>query len=81
MIDLPAAIVDPVSGIVEQPGYSTVTFPLDQKELDIFHKPPFRVGLELNFRETQDFVLIRGSDYLEFQGHAEVTILFKDDQD
>ena len=81
VIDLPAAIVDPVSGIVDQPGYSTVTFPLDQKELDIFHKPPFRVGLELNFRETQDFVLIRGSDYLEFQGHAEVTILFKDDQD
>ncbi|MEJ2048450.1 MAG: hypothetical protein P8Y60_01145 [Calditrichota bacterium] len=81
MIDLPAALVDPVSGIVEQPGYGTVTFPLNQKELDIFHKPPFRVGLELNFQATQDFVLIRGSDYLEFQGHAEVTILFKDDQD
>jgi hypothetical protein len=81
VIDLPAATVDPVTGIVEQPGDGTVTFPLNQTELSIFHKPPFRVGLELNFQETQDYVLIRGSDYLQFQGHAEVTILFKDDQD
>jgi hypothetical protein len=81
VIDLPAATVNPVTGIVEQPGDGTVTFPLNQTELSIFHKPPFRVGLELNFQETQDYVLIRGSDYLQFQGHAEVTILFKDDQD
>jgi hypothetical protein len=78
-VNLPEAVVDPSTGFVEQPGEGTILITLNQQELDIFRKPPFRVGMQLVFSQTNGFVMVRSSDYIEFQGYAKITVLFKDE--
>lgn len=79
IIEIPAATIDPLTGFVNEPGEGTIDLSLSRKELKLFQHPPLQVGLQLNLNQTNGFVLLRGSDYLQFRGVAEITVLFKDE--
>jgi hypothetical protein len=72
------AIVDPSTGFVTEPTESEFLINLTMEELQVFVKLPFRVGLKLNLDNTNGFVILRGSDYVEFSGIIETEILFKE---
>ncbi len=77
-VAVPAAQVDPVTGFVTQPAEETFTMELNPQEISIFHSPPIRLGLILHLDNTNGFVILRGSDYLEFSGNIEIRIVFRD---
>ena len=72
------AIVDPSTGFVTEPTESEFLINLTMEELQVFVKLPFRVGLKLHLDNTNGFVILRGSDYVEFSGIIETEILFKE---
>jgi hypothetical protein len=78
MVEVPAAEVDPITGFVSQPAVGNFTIELNQQELSIFHRPPIKTGLRLHLDDTNGFVVLRGSDYLDFSGKIETEIIFKD---
>jgi hypothetical protein len=77
-IDIPAAQVDPVTGFVTQPVEQEFSIPMTQQEVALFGLPPLRLGLLLKLNETNGFVVLRGSDYVEFSGNIVTELLIKD---
>ncbi|GAB4368726.1 MAG: hypothetical protein Kow0042_10030 [Calditrichia bacterium] len=66
-------------GWVTQPSENTVVLELSRSEMELFQHPPLRVGILVNFAETDGFVVLRGSDYIDISGNVEVQVLFKDE--
>jgi len=77
-VSVPEAVVDPSSGFVTEPSETEYTIDLTMEELQVFVKLPFRVGLKLHMDNTSGYVVLRGSDFVEFSGLIETEILFKD---
>ncbi len=77
-IDIPPAQVDPATGFVIQPAEQEFSFPLSQEEIALFGHPPLRLGLLLKLDNTNGFVVLRGSDYVEFSGNIITELLIKD---
>ncbi len=73
------AAVNPSTGFVEVPEENEITFQLNADELRIFKNVPIRVGFLINLEETNDFVVLQGSDFLQISGEFQVSILVKDD--
>jgi len=72
------AVVDPSTGFVIETTETEFLINLTMDELQVFVKLPFRVGIKLNLDDTNGFVILRGSDYVEFSGLIETEILFKE---
>ncbi len=77
-VSVPEAVVDPSTGFVTEPTETEYTIDLTMQELQVFVKLPFRVGLKLHLDNTNGYVVLRGSDFVEFSGLIETEILFKD---
>lgn len=77
-VSVSPAVVDPLTGFVTEPNESEFIINLSMDELQVFVKLPFRVGLKLHLDNTNGFVILRGSDYVEFTGNVETEILFKE---
>jgi hypothetical protein len=71
--------VDPLTGFVSQPIESQTTLELNTQELNVFKNDRLQVGVLLNLEETNGFVVLRGSDFLQFSGRLEFEVLFKED--
>lgn len=78
-IDVEEGLVDPATGFVTQPVESEVILTLSKDELKIFQEPFLRTGAVFYLAETDDFVVLRGSDYLQISGLVKMKILFKDE--
>ncbi|MBN2366280.1 MAG: hypothetical protein EH225_09995 [Calditrichaeota bacterium] len=75
---LPEAQVDPVTGFVLQSAEREIVMNLSQNEIGLFGYPPLRVGLLLRLKETNGFVIVRGSDFVSFSGNIETEMVIKD---
>jgi hypothetical protein len=82
---IPQASVNPSTGFVTAPTETEFTIELSMDELRIFLEPshyprpqPIRVGIKARLDDTNGYVTMRGSDYLEFSGFIQTEIIFKD---
>ncbi|MFZ0389972.1 MAG: hypothetical protein WAN36_05895 [Calditrichia bacterium] len=72
------AVKDPISGLISEPAESSLDFELSQEELTLFQTPPLRVGFLVKLSDTNGYVLLRGSNYLEISGQFEIQFLVKE---
>lgn len=77
--DITPGEVDPLTGFVSQSVETQTTIELNTQELNVFKNDRLQVGVLLNLDETDGFVIIRGSDFLQFSGRLEFEVLFKED--
>ncbi len=75
------ASVDPATGFVNNAEESQINFYLNKQELQVFSHPPVRIGVSLNLEETNGYVVLQGSDFIEFSGKFEIKVLVKDDDE
>ncbi len=73
------APTDPSTGFVTEARESEIEFGLNTRELRVFKNPPIRIGFRLKIADTNGFVVLRGSDYLQLSGEFEINLLVKDD--
>ena len=78
-IVLNPAPTDPATGFVIEAQESNIEFGLNRREMRIFKNPPIRIGFRLKIADTNGFVVLRGSDYLQLSGEFEINLLVKDD--
>jgi len=78
-IVLSPASTDPSTGFVTEAQESEIEFGLNTRELRVFRNPPIRIGFWLKIADTNGFVVLRGSDYLQLSGEFEINLLVKDD--
>ena len=78
VINISPAHIDPQTGFVSQAVTSNYSIDLNRKELTIFQNPPLRTGWRIRLNDTNGYVIMRGSDYLEFSGKIETEIIFRD---
>jgi hypothetical protein len=74
------AIVNPSTGYVITPTENHINFRLSKEEISIFKYPPLRIGILLVVEETDTFVVLHGSDYLEVSGEFQFELLFKEEE-
>ncbi len=79
-IQMQKAPVDPATGFVNESQLSQVEFSLNTRNLEVFKNSPIRIGMLLLLDETNQYVVLRGSDFVEISGEFEITVLFKDDK-
>lgn len=77
-ISMEAAPVDPVSGFVTVARESEVLLYLNQREVQLFSRPPLRYGYQLRVPDTGGFVTLRYSDYVRMPGSANLRLLIND---
>jgi hypothetical protein len=77
-VNVAEAVVNPSTGFVTEPTETEFLINLNIEELQVFVRLPFRVGIKLNLDDTNGFVILRGSDYVEFSGIIETEVLFKE---
>jgi hypothetical protein len=82
---IPQAPVNPATGFVTAPVETEFIIELSMQELQIFLEPsnyprrqPIQVGIKVQLDNTNGYVTMRSSDYLEFSGFIQTEIIFKD---
>lgn len=76
-IAVPAAEVDPLSGLVINSRENQVTLPLNRREIRLFKDPPLRYGYQVLVDPTDGVVTLRYSDFLRIIGSARLNTLVK----
>ncbi len=72
--------VDAATGYVSQAYENNILLELSEKEINILTSPPYRVGVEARFQDTQGTVSVRSTDYLEFKGLAKFKLYVNPDE-
>jgi len=62
--------VDAGTGYVTQAYENAIKLELTEEEIGILTTPPYRVGVEARFQDTQGTVAVRSTDFLKFSGLA-----------
>ncbi len=66
--------VDAATGFVSQAYENAIRLELTEHEISILTSPPYRIGVEASFMDTQGTVAIRSTDFLEFNGLAKFKV-------
>ncbi len=77
-ISMTAAPTDPATGFVTGEQNSRIQVTLNQRELRLFQNPPLQFGYQIRFDDTDGFVTLRYSDYVNMLGEVRVNILIED---
>jgi len=79
-IEMDPAVIDPATGFAEEETVTEVEFMLSREELRVFRNSQIRTGLRLYLYETPGPIILRGSDFVEFNGQLEMKIRIKDEK-
>ncbi len=78
-IHITAAEVDPATGFVLDGKSSEVSLALNKRELGLIKNPPIQVGVQIRADDTEDFVTLRQSDYIQVFGGVNLRLLVRGD--
>lgn len=77
-IQLQPGTVDPVTGFVTSPRSNTITFSLNNNEIQLFGNPPLRVGYLLTVADSDGRIALRSFDFVQVSGTLNFVAEVKD---
>ncbi len=72
--------IDASTGFVSQAFQNNIFLELKEKEIHILTSPPYRIGVEARFQDTQGTVAVRATDFLEFKGIAKFKLFINPEE-